>query len=108
MPLLTEKALAAWLAVARPLQERRETATWELLAKTLTDAFPHIDLAMNARKRLHEIEQTGKVAEYLQRMRVLIARAGEPATSDTDLMICFWRGLKGHIKEQAKSREVVE
>jgi hypothetical protein len=102
MPLLTGKALAAWLAVARPLQEKKEVATWELLTKTLTDAFPHIDLAMNARKRLHEIEQTGKVAEYLQRMRVLIARAGAPATSDTDLMLIFWRGLKGHIREQAK------
>ena len=100
--LLTGKALNAWLAVARPMQLLGEPVTWELLTHTLLQTFPHHDLALAARKRLHAIEQTGRVQDYLQLVRTLVSRAGSPATSDTDLLLMFWKGLKQSIKDQAK------
>jgi hypothetical protein len=100
--LLTGKALNAWLGVARPLQAAGTVLTWELLLQTLLTTFPHHDLALAARKKLHAVEQSGRVADYLQLVRTLVSRAGAPATSDTDLLLIFWRGLKQVIRDQAK------
>jgi hypothetical protein len=73
MTLLVGKALAARLAVARPLKAKGETATWKT---SLSVAIPHQDLAIRSRKQSHLAAQTGKVSENVQSIRILNCSGG--------------------------------
>ena len=102
MPLLSGKALAVWISHAQPLQHRGVSPTWADFVRVLTQAFTQPDRKIAARTALFDIKQHGSVQEYLQRMRILITRAGDPPTSDSDLLLLFWKGLKDHVRDNAK------
>ena len=102
MPLLSGKALSTWIAFAQPMHRANQTPTWDQFVDTLTQAFGKPDRQLAARQQLLDIRQIGSVQEYLQRMRMLITRAGSPKSSDYDLMLLYWNGLKPEVRESAK------
>lgn len=102
MHLLDKKALSTWISFAQPLHNRGQVPSWEQFRSTLCSAFAHPDRQLAARQELLSVRQRTSVAEYVQRVRILVNRAGAPAPSDADLMLYFWRGLKSHIQDQSK------
>ena len=102
MPILSGQALTTYVAHARPMSTRGEDMTWAHMVKILTDAFSTVDSKIVARKELLAIQQTTTVTEYAQRMRILIARAGSPASSDLDLMLLYFNGLKPYMQQKCQ------
>lgn len=102
MPLLSGPALAAWTAFARPRFARGEAVSWEDMVRVLSSSFGKSDGALLARKRLHSCIQISSVHAFVQQLRLLIAKAGDPPPADPDLVQIFWGGLKPNI--QAMSR----
>jgi hypothetical protein len=102
MPILSGQALTTYVAHARPMSTRGEDMTWADMVKILTDAFSTVDSKIVARKELLAIQQTTTVTEYAQRMRILIARAGSPASSDLDLMLMYFNGLKPYMQQKCQ------
>jgi len=93
MPLLTGTALRVYTAFAQPMQSSGVTPTWEQFRQVLQSAFVKHDKCMAARRDLYALKQTKSVAEFHQQFRLLVARAGNPAPTDTDLLMMFWNGL---------------
>ena len=102
MHLLDKKALSTWISFAQPLHNQGQVPTWEQFKSTLCSAFAHPDRQLAARQELLSVRQRNTVAEYVQRVRILVNRAGAPPPSDADLMLYFWKGLKSHIQDQSK------
>ena len=57
MPLLADKALTAWTAVAMPLTNVGMPLSWDLFHSTMLTSFAHPDRQYKARELLHKITQ---------------------------------------------------
>jgi hypothetical protein len=102
MPLLTGYAHTTWIAFARNKQTRGETPLWTDMVKVLSDSFGRQDSKLIARRELHAVSQTRSVADFVQRIRVLISQAGDPAPTDADMLLIFYNGLKSEIRGQSR------
>jgi hypothetical protein len=68
----------------------------------MSQAFAQPDRQLAARKALLEIKQIGSVQDYVRHIRMLITRAGHPASSDHDLLLLFYKGLNHNIQHECK------
>ncbi len=90
MPLLSNKALAAWTSVAVPANSANQL-TWDLFCNTTLSNFAHPDRQHKAREMLHKVAQSPSqsVTDYVRQFNSLVQRAGKPAPSPTDLILFF-------------------
>ena len=93
--LLEGQALQTYTSFAKPLGR---TPTWEEFKECLS-AFQRPDVAFQARKELHTIQQSGSVREYLQRFNLLIGQSGNPPPTEQDKIMMFWNGLKTPVQQ---------
>uniref|UniRef100_A0A6S8IX55 Retrotransposon gag domain-containing protein n=1 Tax=Dunaliella tertiolecta TaxID=3047 RepID=A0A6S8IX55_DUNTE len=100
MPLLANKALAAWTAVAMPHDKACLPLTWDMFRDTMMSAFAHPDRQQRARELLHKITQssTQSVTDYVRYFNSLVQRAGDPVPSMTDQIMFFHTGLLPYMK----------
>jgi len=102
MPLLSDKALSAWMSVAVPAQNANVPLTWELFKSCMLTNFAHPDRQHQAREKLHKIaQQNGQSAtDYVRYFNTLVQKAGDPPPSNTDLILFFHSGLLPGIKDK--------
>jgi len=102
MPLLSDKALAAWTSVAVPAKSANQELTWDLFCNTMLSNFAHPDRQHKAREMLHKVAQSPSqgVTDYVRQFNSLVQRAGEPAPSPADLILFFHSGLLPALKDK--------
>lgn len=101
MPLLTGKALQAYIAYAQPVQAAGNAVTWEEFVGVL-QTFARPDRQLAARSQLFKSKQGGSVQEYLQNFKILVSKCGNPPPTDKDLMLAYWEGLKPNVKADSQ------
>jgi len=103
MPLLSDKAMRAWISVAQPMRARGQEPTWTEFCDAMLKSFAHPDRQMHARKQLHTAQQKQlSGTEYVRLFRTLLARIGDPAPTTDDLILFFWQGLSPALQSQCK------
>lgn len=102
MPLLADKALTAWTAVAMPAANAGEPLTWDLFRSTMLLGFAHPDRQHKARETLHKVsmQPTQNITDYVRYFNSLVQRAGDPAPSMADQIIFFHTGLLPYMKDK--------
>jgi len=98
MPLLADKALSAWTAVAMPTTNANMPLTWDMFRTTMLTAFAHPDRLHKARALLRSPNQS--VTEYVRYFNSLVQSAGNPAPSMTDQIMFFQSGLLPYMKDK--------
>lgn len=88
-------ALTAYITTAKSLQAEKgpdATPTWEQFQECL-QLFAKPEARLRAQRELFELRQTGTVAEYARKFKLLVARSGNKSAPE-DLIYMFHKGLK--------------
>ncbi len=103
MPLLSDKALAAWTSVALPAKSANQELTWDLSCKIMLSNFAHPDRQHKPREMRHKVAQSlsQSVTDYVRQFTSLVQRAGKPAPSPADLILVFRSGLVPALKDKS-------
>jgi hypothetical protein len=102
MPLLADKALSAWTAVAMPMSQAGLPLPWSLFRSTMLSSFAHPDRQHEAREMLHKVAKKSNqsVNDYVRHFNSLVQRSGNPAPSATDQIMFFHAGLLPFMKDK--------
>jgi len=74
MPLLADKALSVWTAVAMPMSQAGLPLPWSLFRSTMLSSFAHPDRQHEAREMLHKVAKKSNqsVNDYVRHFNSLV------------------------------------